>query len=130
MLEKYLRSVTHPHRGRLMNLRHSIFSGFGLSVLLVCAIPSARATPKTALGQTPTKAMAKTSSILGGPITPSQPDFFADSNNLVFPTSVNLTLDNGLAGQPIPSAADKSPTPLVGDPPRPTRGGIINIKTD
>ncbi len=113
-----------------MNLRHSIFSGFGFSVLLLCALSSAQATPKTAPDQAPTNAMAKTSSILGGPITPSQPDFFANTNNLLLPTSATSTLDNGLAGQSIPSADDKAPTPLVGDLPRPSRGGIINIKTD
>ena len=113
-----------------MNLRHSIFSGLGLSVLLLCASFSAQAMPKTSPNLAPEKAMTKTSSSLGGPIILSQPDFFANSNGLVLPASINPTLDNGFAGQPIPSAADKSPTPLVGDPPRPTRGGIINIKTD
>jgi hypothetical protein len=129
-LSKYLSSVIHPYRGRLMNLRYSIFSGIGLSAWLLCSISSAQAMPRTAPNQAPTKSIEKTSSSLGGPITLSQPDFFANTNGLVLPASVNPTLDNGLSGQPIPSAEDKSPTPLVGDPPRPTRGGIINIKTD
>jgi hypothetical protein len=130
MLSQYLKPVIHPQKGRLMKLRHSIFSGLGLSVLLLGSIASAQAIPKAVRGQASTNTMAKTASSLGGPITPSQPDFFANSNNLVLPTVVNSTLDNGLAGQPIPSADAKSPTPLVGDPPRPSRGGIINIKTD
>ncbi len=109
-----------------MKLRHSIFSGLGLTALLLCTISSAQAAPKTA----PIKTMAQTSSTLGGPITPSQPNFFANSNSLVLPASINSSLDNGFASQPIPSAAEKSPIPLVGDPPRPTRGGIINIKTN
>ena len=112
-----------------MKLRHSIFSGLGLSAVLLCSISSAQAVPKNIPAQNP-KPMAKVSSNLGGPITPSQPDFFANSNTPLLPASLNANLDNGFASQSVPSAEDKSPTPLVGDPPRPTRGGIINIKTD
>jgi hypothetical protein len=111
-----------------MNLHRSIFSGLGLSALLLCASSSAQAMPKNT--PTPIKEMAKPSLSLGGPITPSQPNFFANSNGPVLPASVNSSLGSGFASQPIPSAAEKSPIPLVGDPPRPTRGGIINIKTD
>jgi hypothetical protein len=115
-----------------MNLYHSIFSGLGLSALLFCAVSSVQAMPKSMPKNTPTpiKAMAKPSLSLGGPITPSQPNFFGNSNGPVLPASVNSSLGSGFASQPIPSAAEKSPIPLVGDPPRPTRGGIINIKTN
>jgi hypothetical protein len=113
-----------------MKLRHAVFSCLGLSMVLVCAASSAQARPTKALSQAP-KAIAKPSSAsLGGPITPSQPDFFAISNAPVLPNSLNQSLDGGFANQPKPSAEEKTAVPLVGDPPRQSRGGLINIKTD
>lgn len=114
-----------------MKLRQAVFSGFGLSMVLVCAMSSAQARPSKALSQSP-KAIAKpsSSSSLGGPITSTQPDFFATINSPVLPESLNQSLDGGFANQPIPSAEEKTAVPLVGDPPRQSRGGIINIKTD
>jgi hypothetical protein len=117
-----------------MKLRQAVFSGFGLSMVLVCAMSSAQARPSKALPHSSIspspKAITNPSSSLGGPITPTQPDFFATINSPVLPESLNQSLDGGFANQPIPSAEEKTAVPLVGDPPRQSRGGIINIKTD
>jgi hypothetical protein len=115
-----------------MKLRHAVFSCLGLSMMLVCAVSSAQARPTKALPQhSPKAAISKPSSAsLGGPITPSQPDFFAIGNAPVSPTSLNPSLDGGFANQPKPSAEEKTAVPLVGDPPRQSRGGLINIKMD
>lgn len=110
-----------------MKLRHAVFSGLGLSMVLVC-VPGAYAKPSKATPHTP--AIQKSSSILGGPITVTQSDFFTTVNVPVVPASLNQSLDGGFANQPIPSAEEKTAVPLVGDPPRQSRGGIINIKTD
>jgi hypothetical protein len=112
-----------------MKLRNAVFSGLGLSIVLVCAASSAQARPSKAVPHS-SQAMTKSSSSLGGPITPTQPDFFTIVNAPVLPASLNQSLDGGFASQPIPSAEEKTAVPLVGDPPRQSRGGIINIKTD
>jgi hypothetical protein len=129
ILIKYLPNRSHPYKEKIMKLRQAVFSGFGLSMVLVCAISSAQARPSKALSQSP-KVIANPSSSLGGPITLTQPDFFATINSSVLPKSLNQSLDGGFANQPIPSAEEKTAVPLVGDPPRQSRGGIINIKMD
>jgi hypothetical protein len=111
-----------------MKLRNAVFSGIGLSMVLVCAA-SAQSRPSKAVPHS-SQAMTKSSSSLGGPITPTQPDFFTIVNAPVLPESLNQSLDAGFANQPIPSAEEKTVVPLVGDPPRQSRGGLINIKTD
>ena len=119
-----------------MKLPQAVISGLGLSMVLVCAASSAQARPSKALTQSPKaiaahqKSAKPSSASLGGPITPSQPDFFATINSPVLPKSLNPSLDGSFANQPIPSAEEKTAVPLVGDPPRQSRGGIINIKTD
>ena len=115
-----------------MKLRHAVFSCLGLSMVLVCAASSAQARPTKALPYQPPKAAIEkpSSASLGGPITPSQPDFFTISNAPVSPNLLNQSLDGGFANQPKPSAEEKTAIPLVGDPPRQSRGGLINIKMD
>jgi hypothetical protein len=112
-----------------MKLRKAVFSGIGLSMVLVCAASSAQAQTSKAVSH-PSQAITKSSSSLGGPITVTQSDFFATINSPVLPESLNQSLDGGFANQPIPSAEEKTAVPLVGDPPPQSRGGIINIKTD
>jgi hypothetical protein len=128
-LSKYLPTRPYPYKEKIMKLRQAVSSGFGLSMVLVCAISSAQARPSKALSPSP-QTITNPSSSLGGPITPTQPDFFATINSPVLPESLNQSLDGGFANQPIPSAEEKTAVPLVGDPPRQSRGGIINIKTD
>jgi hypothetical protein len=129
ILSKYLPNGSHPYKEKIMKLRQAVFSGFGLSMVLVCTMSGAQARPSKALSH-PSKAITKPSSSLGGPITPTHPDFFATINSPVLPESLNQSLDGGFANQPIPSAEEKTAVPLVGDPPRQSRGGIINIKMD
>jgi hypothetical protein len=112
-----------------MNLTYTVFSSLGLSTLLVCVMSSAQARPNPSVSQ-PSKPITKLSSSLGGPITPTQPDFFAGSNPSVPPASMNQTLDSGFKDQPVQARSDRPAAPMVDDPPRPTKGGIINIKTD
>lgn len=112
-----------------MNLRNAVFAGLGLLSLLLGATFSAQAQSSTAVAQPPLGG-AKLSSSLGGPITPTQPNFFAESTAPVSPASLNQTLDGSFANQPIPASSSEPAAPLVDDPPRPSKGGIINIKTD
>jgi hypothetical protein len=129
ILDEYLIPMPHPYKERIMKLRNAVLSGIGLSMALVCSTSSAQARPSKVLPHS-SGAMVKTSSSLGGPITPTQPDFFTTLNEPVLPASLNQSLDGGFANQAIPSAEEKTAVPLVGDPPRQSRGGIINIKTD
>jgi hypothetical protein len=111
-----------------MRLHKAVISCFGLSMVLVGA-SSAQARPSQATSPS-SQAIAKSSSSLGGPITVTQQDFFTTVNPPVLPESLNQSLDGGFANQPIPSAEEKTAVPLVGDPPRQSRGGLINIKTN
>lgn len=111
-----------------MNLRNTLVTGLGLSTLLL-GYSSAQAQTKLQVPQQPPKGMSKLSSSLGGPVTPTKPDFFQDSS--ATSTLPSLSLDNDDANQQIlRSNADGPVVPMVGDPPRGGRGGIINIKTD
>jgi hypothetical protein len=112
-----------------MNLRNAVLTGLGLPILLFGDMPTQAQTkllvpkpPSTGAGA------SRVSSSLGGPITPTQPNFFDSSSTPLAPPS--LSLDNDFATRS-PSPASETPVaPIVGDPPRTSRGGIINIKTD
>jgi hypothetical protein len=128
ILGAYSIPMPHLYKERIMKLRNAVFSSLGLSMVLVCAASDAQARPSKTVPHS--QAITQSSSSLGGPITPTQPDFFTIVNAPVLPESLNQSLDGDFANQPIPSAEEKTAVPLVGDPPRQSRGGIINIKTD
>ncbi|WP_404786175.1 hypothetical protein [Altericista sp. CCNU0014] len=115
-----------------MNLRHSASSGIGLLTLLFGFMPSTPAQTSLPVPLVPKQGQAKgidkTSSGLGGPITPSHPNFFSDSAPP--PAPAPLDLDDDFAVQPLRTPSSAPVAPLVGDPPRTNRGGLINIETD
>jgi hypothetical protein len=122
-------TICDPYQEKIMNLRNTLMTGLGLSTLLL-GYPSAQAQTKLQVPQQqPPKGMSKLSSSLGGPVTPTKPYFFEDSS--ATSTLPSLSLDNDDADRQIRrSNADGPVVPMVGDPPRGSRGGIINIKTD
>ncbi|MGB8698543.1 MAG: hypothetical protein WCD18_03925, partial [Thermosynechococcaceae cyanobacterium] len=68
---------------------------------------------------------------LGGPITPTQPDFFAGSPIKPLPTTpIEDTSSSSFGAQPVSSTSNKPPAPFVDDVPRRGGLGIINVKVD
>jgi hypothetical protein len=111
-----------------MKLHKAICSCLGVSIVLVCAVSKAQAQSNQALPSA--QGMTKPSSSLGGPITPTQPDFFEISNSPVPPSSLNQSLDGGFASEQVKGNPDRPAAPMIDDPPQISKGGIINIKTD
>jgi hypothetical protein len=95
-------------------------AGVGIVTMLLCLPASAQG--KSSLPSTPSMG---TTSALGGPITPTQPDFFADTANL----SISAASDKPggtISLEPLTRSADRRPAPMVGDPPRPV-GGFLKV---
>ncbi len=111
-----------------MNLPNAILVGFGLSTLLLGNMPSVQAQARLIVPKPPSSSTSRVSSSLGGPITPSQPNFFENVSTPLTPPPLSLENDN--ANQILRTTSDAPVVPMVGDPPRTSRGGIINIKTD
>jgi hypothetical protein len=110
-----------------MTFLKSLLPSVGIISILMCLPTAAQARPRTAPSEPP-KLMSPSSS-LGGPITPTQPDFFSTQSN-----SLQLNTE-GNNSQPIISAGslvkpvERKPAPLVDDPPRPA-GGFLKIDLD
>lgn len=120
-----------------MNSLHRFISSFGSVALFgigFAGIAQAQSSssqweqlqPWTAPSQTDEK-----SSSLGGPITPTQPDFFAGNQSTEFSSSTSDGSRTKLFKVgPVQPTSNKPPAPLIGDPPRPRGGGLINVQTD
>jgi hypothetical protein len=108
-------------------LLSSLLSGLlpGLGIATMLCLP-ANAQSKSSVPSP--QSMGKSSS-LGGPITPTQPDFFSNPASLsIFSTESDSSLRTISAG-PLTRPVDREPAPMVDDPPRPA-GGFLTFETD
>jgi hypothetical protein len=103
-----------------------------LSVLALGITASAQAQTRPApLWPVPADPSVLTpTSSLGGPITPTQPDFFAGESVAPLPSAtLEVTSAKTLGLQPV-RRSSRPAAPFVDDPPRPSGGGFINVNTD
>lgn len=107
-----------------MKFLQILLPSLGIATVLLCLPTSAQ--NKSSL---PSAQLMGKSSSLGGPITPTQPDFFANPENLsIFDSASDSSLKTISAG-PLTRPVDREPAPMVDDPPRPA-GGFLIVETD
>jgi hypothetical protein len=116
-----------------MTLFNVALKGLGASVIVLMLAASSQA--QTNLLQSKTlKSPKPLASALGGPITPSDPNLFLGANSALLQpiTLENATSEDGspLKAPPLLLGPPEPIAPLVDDPPRPSGGGLFNIKTD
>jgi hypothetical protein len=108
-----------------MKVLKPLLPSLGIVAMLLC-LP-AFAQHKS---QAPSAQMGKSSS-LGGPITPTQPNFFANSASLsVFNSEGDgqSKTTKTISAGPLVRPVDREPAPMVDDPPRPA-GGFFTFET-
>ncbi len=116
-----------------MTLFNVALRGFGASAIILMLASSSQAQTNPLQPNSPknTKPLA---SALGGPVTPSDPNLFLGANSFLLEpvTLENATAEDGspLKAPPLLLGPPEPIAPLVDDPPRPSGGGIFNIKTD
>jgi hypothetical protein len=107
-----------------MNVLKTLLPSLGIFAMLVCLPASAQHKSSPSSAQLTGK-----SSSLGGPITPTQPDFFANSDSLSVFNSENDGQPKTISAGPLVQPVDRKPAPMVDDPPRPA-GGFFTVKTE
>ncbi len=107
-----------------MKVLKPLLSGLGIAVLLLHLPASAQPKAKVPVAQP-----VGQSSRLGGPITPTQPDFFADSASLAVFNAESDGQPRTISAGPFVSPVDREPAPMVDDPPRPA-GGFFKVDTE
>lgn len=120
-----------------MNSLHRFISSLGSVALLgigFAGIAQAQSSPsqwEQIQPWNPSPQTSEQSSTLGGPITPTQPDFFAGNQSTEFsPSASGGSRTKLFKVGPVQPTSNKPPAPMIGDPPHPRGGGLINVKTD
>jgi hypothetical protein len=106
-----------------MKVLETLLPGLGIAALLLCLPASAQHKARIPSAQL----MGKSSS-LGGPITPTQPDFFYSPASLSIFNSESDGQPKTISAGPLVRPVDREPAPMVDDPPRPA-GGFIKVET-
>ena len=111
-------------RNITMNVLKPLVPSLGMIAMLVCLPASAerKFSPSSA-------PLTVKSSSLGGPITPTQPNFFANSDSLSVFNSENDGQLKTISAGPLVQPIDRKPAPMVDDPPHPA-GGFFTVKTE
>ncbi len=115
-----------------MTLFNVALRGLGASAIVLMLASSSQAQTNP-LQPKPIKSPKPLASTLGGPVTPSDPNLFLGANSsLLQPITVNATSEDGspLKAPPLLLGPPEPIAPLVDDPPRPSGGGLFNIKTE
>jgi hypothetical protein len=107
-----------------MKVLKALLPSVGIAALLLCLPASAQ--HKSSI---PSASLTGQSSSLGGPITPTQPDFFANSASLSIFNSETDGQPKTISAGPLVRPVDREPAPMVDDPPRPA-GGFFKIDTE
>jgi hypothetical protein len=107
-----------------MKVLKPLLSGLGIVVMLLCLPASAQHKSKVPSAQSMDK-----SSRLGGPITPTQPDFFANPASLSVFNADSDGQSKTINAGPLVRPIDREPAPMVDDPPRPA-GGFFKVDTE
>jgi hypothetical protein len=107
-----------------MKVLKTLLPGLSIAALLLCLPASAQQKSRIPSAQP----MEKSSS-LGGPITPTQPNFFANSASLSVFNSESDGQPKTISAGPLVRPIDREPAPMVDDPPRPA-GGFLTFETE
>lgn len=110
-----------------MKVFKTLLPSFGIAALLLCLPASAQ--HKHNKSSVPSAKVTGQSSSLGGPITPTQPDFFANSASLSIFNSETDGQPKTISAGPLVRPVDREPAPMVDDPPRPA-GGFFKVDTE
>jgi hypothetical protein len=107
-----------------MKVLETLLPGLGIAVMLIC-LPAA-AQHKSRI---PSARLIGKSSSLGGPITPTQPNFFSKPASVSVFNSESEGQTKTISAGPLVRPVDREPAPMVDDPPRPA-GGFITFETE
>jgi hypothetical protein len=107
-----------------MKVLKALLPSCGIAAFLLCLPASAQR--KANVLSAP---LMNKSASLGGPITPTQPDFFANSTSLSIFNSETDGQPKTITAGPLVRPVERKPAPMVDDPPRPA-GGFFKVDTE